>query len=91
MERTTLRTVEWPAGLAAVGAAWCCWGLALGGYWHWPVAVAHYGTRAFWAANATPAQGLLLAALCGALLAAAAASVAARRPAPDARATAADD
>ena len=76
MERTSLRALAWPAALAATGAALCCWGLALAGYW--PVAVALYGTRALPAANATLAQGLLLAAAGGALLAA---SVAARRAA----------
>ena len=79
MERTTLRALAWPAGLAATGAALCCWGLALAGYW--PVAVALYGPRILPAANATLALGVLLAALGGALLAAAAASGAAGRPA----------
>ena len=79
MERTSLRALAWPAGLAATGAALCCWGLALAGYW--PVAVALSGPRVLPVANATLALGVLLAALGGALLAAAAASVAAGRPA----------
>ena len=89
MERTTLRALAWPAGLAATGAALCCWGLALAGYW--PVAVALAGPRALPAANATLAQGVLLAAAGGALLAAAAASVAARRAARTGRPPAASD
>src|SRR5262245_44319063 len=76
MGRATLRALAWPAGLAATGAALCCWGLALAGYW--PIAVALYGPRVLPAANATLAQGLLLAAAGGALLAA---SAAARRAA----------
>jgi hypothetical protein len=59
----------WPAGLAAAGAALCCWGLALGGYW--PVAFALYGPRVLPVAGATLALGVLLAAAGGALLAAA--------------------
>jgi hypothetical protein len=51
MARTSLRRVAWPAGLAAVGAALCCWGLTLGGYW--PVAVALYRTRALRGRDAT--------------------------------------
>jgi hypothetical protein len=89
MDRATLRALAWPAGLAATGAALCCWGLALGGYW--PVAVALYGTRALPAANASLAQGVLLAVLGGALLAAAAASVATRRPARAGRPPAASE
>ena len=89
MERTSLRALAWPAGLAATGAMLCCWGLALAGYW--PVAVALYGARVLPAANATLAQGVLLAAGGGALLAAAAASVAARRPARAGRSPAAGD
>jgi hypothetical protein len=89
MERVISWTLVWPAGLTAVGAALCCWGLALGGYW--PVAVALYGTRILPTANATLAQGLLLAAAGGALLAAAAASMVARQPAADDRPPAAGD
>ena len=76
MARTTLRALAWPAGLAAAGAALCCWGLALSGYW--PVAVALSGPRVLPAANATLALGLLLAAVGRALLATAATVAAAR-------------
>jgi len=83
------RDVAVVAGLAATGAALCCWGLALAGYW--PVAVALSGARVLPAANTTLAQGLLLAVAGGALLAAAAAAVAARRPARAGRPPAAGD
>jgi hypothetical protein len=66
---TGARAVARAVGLAAIGAALCCWGLALGGYW--PVAVALGGQRALPAAGAVLAQGVLLAAAGGALLAAA--------------------
>jgi hypothetical protein len=89
MDQAILRALAWPAGLAATGAALCCWGLALAG--SWPVAVALYGPRVLPAANATLAQGLLLAAAGGALLAASATSVAARRAATNVRPPAAGD
>ena len=54
-----LRVLLWPAGLAAAGAALCCWGLALGGYW--PVAFALSGPRVLPVAGATLAVGLMAA------------------------------
>ena len=69
MDRATIRALAWPVGLAAAGAALCCWGFALGGYW--PVAFALGGPRALPAAIAVLALGILLAATGGALLIAA--------------------
>jgi hypothetical protein len=51
----------WPAALAAAGAVLVCWGLALGGYW--PFAVALHGPRALATAGATVV--VVLRAGCG--------------------------
>ena len=62
-----MRALAWPVGLAAVGAALVCWGLALAAYW--PVAYALYGQRALATSSATLALGILLTAAGGAFLA----------------------
>jgi hypothetical protein len=69
MDGGLVRVLMWPVGLGAAGAALCCWGLALGGYW--PVAFALGGPRALPAAGAVLALGVVLAAGGGGLLAAA--------------------
>ncbi len=73
LARPSVRRAAVPVALGALGAALCCWGLALCGYW--TVAFALYGKTALPAASPVMALGLLLAAAGGASLAGTAAAL----------------